>query len=75
MKNTVEIIKVVYACNDVYIIQTIVSITSLLCNNVNNKIKIYVIGDNISDENRKKLENAIMCGKQILKRIAMRLYE
>ncbi len=59
MKNTVEIIKVVYACNDVYIIQTIVSITSLLCNNVNNKIKIYVIGDNISDENRKKLENAI----------------
>ena len=28
-----------------------------------------------NNDYREKLENAIMCGKQILKRIAMRLYE
>ena len=54
-----EEMNVVYACNDSYVIQTGISIISLLENNKDNDICIYFFGDKISDKNKKIITSIV----------------
>lgn len=46
---------VAYSCNDNYIEQTLISMTSVFENNKGNDIVIYLIEDHISDDSRKRI--------------------
>ena len=50
-------ISVVYACNDAYVRQTVVSMVSVIKYNPN--AKIYLIADQISTENREMIAEAL----------------
>lgn len=50
-------VNVVYACNDMYVRQTIVSMVSVLKHNP--EAKIYLIGDEISFENKKLVQRIL----------------
>lgn len=52
-------INVAFASDDNFIPQLMVAISSLLYNNTNSSIKIYLLNDNISKENQDKIKNMI----------------